>query len=44
MTEQIDALKAKLKARQGKPGFGSNVKALEQRIAELEAEAANVDL
>ena len=36
--EELAALKAKMKARKDRPGFGANVKALEQRIAELEAE------
>lgn len=39
MNEQrIEALKAKLKARQGKPGLEENVKAIEEEIARLEAE------
>jgi hypothetical protein len=36
--EEIEALKAKLKARQGKAGYEENVKALEAEIARLEAE------
>lgn len=35
MTE-LETLKAKLKARRGQPGLEENVKAIEQRIAELE--------
>lgn len=31
-------LKAKLKARENKPGFAANVAAIKKRIAELEAE------
>ncbi len=34
--EQIADLKRKLAAREGRPGFGANVKALQQRLAELE--------
>ncbi len=34
--EQIADLRRKLAARQGRPGFGANVKALEGRIAQLE--------
>jgi len=33
---EIAALKAKLAARKDRPGYGANVKALQQRIAELE--------
>ena len=39
MTE-LEQLKAKLAARRGKTGFGANLKAIEQRIAEIEAEAS----
>lgn len=35
--EELADLKAKLKARRNKPGYASNVAALEARIAELEA-------
>lgn len=35
--EELEALKAKLQAREGKPGFAANVEALKARIAELEA-------
>jgi hypothetical protein len=35
--EELAALKAKVKAREGKPGFKSNVADLKQRIAELES-------
>jgi hypothetical protein len=35
--EEREALKAKLRAREGKPGFAANVEALKARIAELEA-------
>lgn len=34
--EELAALKAKLAARRNRPGFADNVKAIEQRIAELE--------
>lgn len=34
--EEIAALKAKLKAREGRPGFGANVEEIKRRIAELE--------
>lgn len=34
--EEIAALKAKLSARKGRPGYADNVKAIEARIAELE--------
>lgn len=33
---RIDELQAKLKARQGKPGFKANVQAIEAEIASLE--------
>jgi hypothetical protein len=36
MAEEIAVLKAKIKARQGKLGFASNVAALKARLAELE--------
>lgn len=35
--EELADLKAKLKAREGKPGLADNVAALKARIAELEA-------
>lgn len=38
MTE-LEQLRAKLAARRGKTGFGANLKAIEQRIAEIEAQA-----
>lgn len=34
--EELAALKAKLRAREGKPGFKANVEAIKARIAELE--------
>lgn len=34
---ELDGLKAKLSAREGKPGMSDNCKALRARIAELEA-------
>lgn len=37
MTE-LEDLKAKLAARENKPGYRANVEALKQRIAELEAQ------
>ncbi len=39
MTE-LEALRAKLRAREGKPGFEANVAAIKARIAELEAQEA----
>lgn len=33
---ELDTLKAKLAARDGRPGFEDNVKELRKRIAELE--------
>lgn len=36
--EELAALKAKLSAREGRPGFKANVEALRERIAQLEAE------
>lgn len=33
--QRIDALKSKLEARKGKPGFEANVRAIEQELAEL---------
>jgi len=38
-TARLDALKAKLKARQGKPAFRENVRYLETEIARLEGKA-----
>lgn len=35
--EELAALKAKLAKRRNRPGFTDNVKAIEARIAELEA-------
>lgn len=35
--EELAMLKAKVRAREGKPGFEANVAALRARIAELEA-------
>lgn len=40
--EELADLKAKLRARQGRPGYAANVKALEQRIAELEGQDGSV--
>ena len=37
MTE-LEDLKRKLAAREGKPGYRANAEALKQRIAELEAQ------
>lgn len=34
--EELAELRAKLKARQDRPGYTANVKAIERRIAELE--------
>lgn len=36
--EELAALKAKLRAREGRPGFKANVEEIRQRIAQLEAE------
>lgn len=35
--EELASLRAKLKARDGKPGFKANAAAIRDRIAELEA-------
>jgi hypothetical protein len=35
--DDLETLKRKLEAREGKPGFKANTEALKQRIAELEA-------
>ena len=40
---ELEDLKAKLKARRDRPGFGANVELIEARIAELEAAEANPD-
>jgi hypothetical protein len=37
--QELAALKAKLMAREGRPGLSDNVRALKERIAELEGEA-----
>lgn len=39
--EEIAALEAKLKARDGKPGFKDNVAAIRQRIADLKGQPAD---
>lgn len=39
--QELSALRAKLAARQGKPGFAANVAAIRQRIAELEGRRGN---
>jgi hypothetical protein len=36
--EELAALRAKLKAREGKGGYSANVEAIKARIAELEAQ------
>ena len=36
--EELAALKAKLAAREGRPGYGPNVAELKERIAQLEAQ------
>jgi len=36
--EELKALKAKLRARKDKPGYAQNVREIEARIAELEAQ------
>jgi hypothetical protein len=40
--EELAALKVKLAARRGRPGYAANVKAIEQRIAELEAQTGDL--
>jgi hypothetical protein len=35
---ELEALKRKLAAREGKAGFTANVEAIKQRIAELESQ------
>lgn len=37
---RLEALRAKLKARDGKPGYGANVEAIRKEIARLEADQA----
>ena len=39
--EEIAALKAKLRKREGRPGFEENCEEIRARIAELEKEGAN---
>lgn len=39
--EELADLKRKLKARKGRPGMEENAKAIEARIAELEAKDAD---
>ena len=41
MADDLDTLKAKLKARKGRPGYEANVLWLEAEIARLEAEDAD---
>lgn len=43
MSEQLDALKAKLAASDGRPGYEQRTKALTEEIARLEAEEAQAD-
>jgi len=38
--EELAALRTKLAKRRDRPGYGDNVKAIEARIAELEADDA----
>lgn len=38
--KELAALKAKLKAREGRPGFAENVQEIKNRIAALEAEGS----
>lgn len=40
MSEQLDALKAKLAASDGRPGYEQRTKALQEEIARVEAEEA----
>lgn len=37
IAEELASLRARLKARDGKPGFKSNVQEIRERIAQLEA-------
>lgn len=39
--EEVSALRAKLKSREGKAGFGENKRQIEARIAELEKGMSN---
>lgn len=39
--EQIEALRAKLRARKGRPGFEANAAEIEKRIAKLESEGGD---
>ena len=41
MSEELERLKAKLKARRRVPGYEANVREIEKRIAELEAKDAD---
>lgn len=38
---ELEALRAKLRAREGKAGFGENIRQMKERIAELEKGMAN---
>lgn len=38
--DELEQRREQLAAREGKPGYGENVKALKARIAELEAQIA----
>lgn len=40
--EELASLKAKLAARKDRQGFGANVRAIEKRIAELEAQDGDI--
>lgn len=41
--DEIEKLKEKIAARDGKPGFKQNVEELKRRVAELEAAGADND-
>lgn len=40
--EELVALRAKLAARRDRPGYAANVRAIEQRIAELESQNGDI--
>jgi hypothetical protein len=40
--EELAELRAKLAKRRNRPGYADNTKALEQRIADLEAQDGNI--
>lgn len=42
MTDDLAALREKLAKRRNRPGYAENVRQIEQRIAELEAENGDI--